>query len=170
MKFVIQRVLEASVKVNGEIVGKIDKGLMVLVGFTHSDKESDLDFVANKLLNIRLWDDEKGVRWKESVKSKNLDILLVSQFTLYSFFKGNKPDFHYALEPEPALKMYNKLLELMRKKYASEKIQQGKFGELMEVALVNDGPVTINWDYPEVKNKNECVDGFPVTENEIKEK
>lgn len=93
MKFVIQRVTSAHVKVAEETVGKIGKGMLVLIGFTQSDKEKDIDFAANKLLNLRLWDDEKGQRWKESVKSLNLEILIVSQFTLYSVLKGNKSDF-----------------------------------------------------------------------------
>lgn len=151
MKFVIQRVNSASVKVGGEIVGSIGRGLLVLIGLTHNDKYSDIEFATNKLLNIRLFDDEKGNRLKESVKSLNLEILLVSQFTLYSILKGNKPDFHNALGPDEALKMYSIFLETLSKKHPG-KIQAGKFGEHMEVSLVNDGPVTINWDYPEIKD------------------
>jgi D-tyrosyl-tRNA(Tyr) deacylase len=153
MKFVIQRVLEGSVKVNGETVGKINRGLVVLIGFTHSDKPADIKFAANKLLNIRLWDDNNGVRWKECVKSKNYEILLVSQFTLYSFFKGNKPDFHKALEPEPAVQLYNTFVDTLKKIYIPEKIQTGRFGEMMEVSLINDGPVTLNWEYPELNEE-----------------
>ena len=154
MRFVIQRVKEASVKVAGETVGSINKGLLVLIGLTHNDQYSDIEFATNKLLNLRLWDDSKGTRWKESVKSLNLEILLVSQFTLYSILKGNKPDFHNALAPEEALKMYYTFLETLKKNYSGN-IQSGRFGELMEVSLINDGPVTINWDYPEVKDIKE---------------
>jgi len=153
MKFVIQRVIEGSVKVNGEIVGKINRGLVVLVGFTHSDKAQDIKFAANKLLNIRLWDDKNGVRWKECVKSMNYEILLVSQFTLYSLFKGNKPDFHKALDPEPAVHLYNTFVETLSKIYVPDRIQTGRFGEMMEVSLINDGPVTINWEYPEISEE-----------------
>lgn len=186
MKFVIQRVKEASVKVSGETVGSINKGLLVLIGLTHTDKQSDIQFAANKLLNLRLWDDNNGNRWKESVKSLNLEILLVSQFTLYSILKGNKPDFHNALDPDPALKMYEKFVECLKKNYFEKNIQCGKFGAMMEVSLVNDGPVTINWEYPEIKNENlpsrpKCENGkkdkqnenkgngtFPITEDELK--
>jgi D-tyrosyl-tRNA(Tyr) deacylase len=154
MKFVIQRVKSASVKVSGEIVGEINKGMLVLIGFTHSDKENDLDFAANKLLNLRLWDDSKGTRWKESVKSLNLDLLIVSQFTLYSILKGNKPDFHNAMDPEPAQKIYDIFLQKLKKNYSGN-IQCGKFGALMEVSLINDGPVTINWEYPEISNSKD---------------
>jgi D-tyrosyl-tRNA(Tyr) deacylase len=154
MKFVIQRVKSANVKVSGEIVGEIEKGMLVLIGLTHSDKETDLDFAANKLLNLRLWDDIKGTRWKESLKSLNLDILIVSQFTLYSILKGNKPDFHHAMEPDPAQKMYDLFLQKLKKNYYG-KIESGKFGALMEVSLINDGPVTINWEYPETSNSKD---------------
>ena len=153
MKFVIQRVLEGSVKISGEFVGKIGKGLVVLFGLTHDDKYDDLEFAANKLLSLRLFDDDKGVRWKFSVKDLGLEILIVSQFTLYAFLKGNKPDFHKAMEPEKANQMYNTFLEILNKKHPG-KIQSGKFGELMEVSLINDGPVTIDWDYPEIKKKD----------------
>jgi D-tyrosyl-tRNA(Tyr) deacylase len=148
MRFVIQRVLEGSVTVSNEVVGKIGKGLVVLFGLTHDDKYEDLDFAANKLLNIRLFDDENGVRWKYGVKELNLELLIVSQFTLYGYLKGNKPDFHWAMEPEKAKNMYNKFLDILEKKHPG-KIQAGKFGEMMQVGLINDGPVTINWDYPD---------------------
>jgi D-tyrosyl-tRNA(Tyr) deacylase len=151
MKFVIQRVNSASVKVGSDVVGSIGRGLLVLIGLTHNDKYSDIEFTTNKLLNIRLFDDDKGNRWKESVKSLDLEILLVSQFTLYSILKGNKPDFHNALGPDEALKMYNIFLETLSKKHP-DKVQSGKFGEHMEVSLVNDGPVTINWEYPEFQD------------------
>jgi D-tyrosyl-tRNA(Tyr) deacylase len=151
MRFVIQRVTEACVRVNSEVVGKIGKGILVLFGITGNDKYEDLEFAANKLLNIRLFEDNKGTRWKCGVKDLDLEILIVSQFTLYAFLKGNKPDFHNALEPEKAEKMYNTFVEILKKKYG-DKVQCGKFGEYMEVSLVNDGPVTINWEYPEIKS------------------
>jgi D-tyrosyl-tRNA(Tyr) deacylase len=163
MRFVIQRVKSASVKVSGEIVGEINKGMLVLFGLTHTDKESDLDFAANKLLNLRLWDDEKGLRWKECIKSLNLDILVVSQFTLYSVLKGNKPDFHNALEPETALKLYEIFIEKLKKNFSGN-IQCGKFGAMMEVSLVNDGPVTINWEYPS-DNQEKIVENISKSNN-----
>jgi D-tyrosyl-tRNA(Tyr) deacylase len=152
MKFVIQRVKEACVRVSGETVGKISKGILVLIGITHEDKYEDLDFAANKLLNIRLFEDEKGIRWKCGIKELNLEILIVSQFTLYAFLKGNKPDFHNAMDPEKAEKMYNTFVEILKKKH--EKVQCGQFGEYMEVSLINDGPITINWEYPEIKSES----------------
>lgn len=151
MKFVIQRVLEASVKVNDQIVGAINQGILVLLGFTQSDKYEDLDFAANKLLSLRLWEDNKGVKWKEGVKSKNYELLIVSQFTLYSILKGNKPDFHNAMDPNSANKMYDTFISIIKKKYNPDKISTGIFGAMMQVSLVNDGPITINWEYPETK-------------------
>lgn len=154
MKFVIQRVLKGSVKVNEKIVGEIGPGLVVLVGFTHSDKKENLKFAANKLLSMRLWDDEKGTRWKECVKDKKFSLLVVSQFTLYSFLKGNKPDYHNAMDPKNAIILYEEFLKILRQNYPPDKIQSGLFGEMMQVSLINDGPVTINWEYPEFPEKD----------------
>ena len=160
MKFVIQRVTRGCVRVEGQIVGQIGKGLMILVGLTEGDNEEYLDHVVDKFLNIRLFDDEKGARWKESVKSLGLEILLVSQFTLYNTLKGNKPDFHFAMEGNKANELFDKIVAKARKKYDEKKIQTGKFGEHMFIDMECDGPVTINWEYPtpnvvEVNNKKQ---------------
>ena len=148
MRFVIQRVKHASVTVDNEIVGKIGPGLMILVGLTEGDTDEFIDHVTDKFLNLRLWDDSKGTRWKECVKSLNYEILLVSQFTLYSYMKGNKPDYHFAMNGDNANVLFDKIVELTRKKYDPNKIQTGKFGAYMQVELCNDGPVTIQWEYP----------------------
>ena len=154
MRFIIQRVESASVTVSNELVSKIGPGLMILVGLTHDDKEEYFDHVTDKFLNLRLWDDSKGVRWKESVKSQNFEILLVSQFTLYYIMKGNKPDFHQAMENDKAKLLFDKLVDCIKKKYDENKIKTGKFGEYMNVELINDGPVTLNWEYPGNKIEN----------------
>ena len=154
MRFIIQRVKSASVTVSNELVSKIGPGLMILVGLTHDDKEEYFDHVTDKFLNLRLWDDSKGVRWKESVKSQNFEILLVSQFTLYYIMKGNKPDFHLAMENDKAKLLFDKLVDCIKKKYDENKIKTGKFGEYMNVELINDGPVTLNWEYPGNKIEN----------------
>ena len=154
MKFVIQRVTDAQVTVEGTIIGKIGKGLMILVGLTHDDKEEYIEHITDKFLNLRLFDGTDGTRWKESVKSLGLEILLVSQFTLYSFMKGNKPDFHYAMDNEPARIMFDKIVKRIKEKYDPAKIQTGAFGEYMMVNLTNDGPVTIEWEYPGDKLDN----------------
>jgi len=148
MKFVIQRVNRACVRVEGEIVGQIGKGLMILVGLTDGDSEEYIDHVADKFLNIRLFDDEKGARWKESVKTLGLELLLVSQFTLYHILKGNKPDFHSAMDGSKAKELFDKIVARTREKYEEKKVQTGKFGEYMKIDMECDGPITINWEYP----------------------
>ena len=148
MKFVIQRVTRGCVRVEGQVVGQIGKGLMVLVGLNHHDTEEYIDHVVDKILNIRLFDDAKGARWKESVKSLGLEILLVSQFTLYHILKGNKPDFHGAMDGDKAKELFDKIVAKAREKYDEKKVQTGKFGEYMFIDMECDGPVTINWDYP----------------------
>ena len=153
MRFVIQRVNRGCVKVSSQIVGQINKGIMVLVGISDRDTDEHIEHITDKLLNIRLFDDEKGNRWKESVKSLGLEILLVSQFTLYNTLKGNKPDFHEAMEGEKAKELFEKIVKRAKEKYDEKKVQTGSFGEYMQIDIECDGPVTINWDYPS-KNKN----------------
>ena len=148
MKFVIQRVTRGCVKVEGKIVGQIGKGLMILVGLNHHDSEEHIDHIVDKFLNIRLFDDEKGSRWKESVKSLGLEILLVSQFTLYHILKGNKPDFHGAMEGDKAKELFNKIVAKTKEKYDEKKVQTGEFGAYMFIDIECDGPVTIEWEYP----------------------
>ena len=154
MRFVIQRVNRGCVKVSSQIVGQIGKGLMVLVGINDRDTDEHIDHIVDKLLNIRLFDDDKGNRWKESVKSLGLELLLVSQFTLYHILKGNKPDFHEAMGGEQAKILFDKIVKRAKEKYEDKKIQTGAFGEYMQIDVECDGPVTINWEYP-AKNKNE---------------
>ena len=153
MRFVIQRVNRGCVKVSSQTVGQIGKGLMILVGLSDRDTDEHIDHIVDKFLNIRLFDDEKGNRWKESVKSLGLEILLVSQFTLYHVIKGNKPDFHEAMGGDQARELFDKIVKKMREKYDEKKIQTGAFGEYMQIEMECDGPVTINWEYP-LKNKN----------------
>ena len=154
MRFVIQRVYQAEVTVEGKSVGKIGKGLMILVGLTDGDTEEYIDHVTDKFLNLRLWDGSDGTRWKECVKSLGLEILLVSQFTLYGHMKGNKPDFHFAMDNDPAKILFDKIVDRIKKKYDPNKIQTGMFGAYMKVSLVNDGPITIEWEYPGDKLEN----------------
>lgn len=99
-------------------------------------------FRVRKILNLRLFEHE-GKRWSKSVQDEQLEILCVSQFTLYHRLKGNKPDFHYAMQGVPAEELYNKFLDTLKSQYASDKIKDGKFGAYMQVHIVNDGPVTV---------------------------
>ena len=141
MKLVVQRVKEASVKVNEKIVGKIEKGYLVLIGVTHDDDKEIADYLVKKLCNLRIFEDENG-KMNLNIKQVNGKFLIVSQFTLYGNCKdGNRPSFIEAAKPEYA----NELYEYFCKKCAENNIevQKGIFGEHMEVSLMNDGPVTI---------------------------
>lgn len=147
MRAVIQRVLKASVKVGDNLVGSIEKGLCVLVGISHDDTDTDLEYIVRKILNIRLFSDDKDeTRWNKSVMDKDLEVLCISQFTLYSTLKGNKPQFHLAMKSDTSRDVYMKVLSELGRLYKEDKIQRGQFGEKMEVNIVNDGPVTIILD------------------------
>ncbi len=142
MRVVIQRVLEASVKVEHKIVGSIEKGLLIFVGIEDADNEEDVIWLSNKIINLRIFDDEKGVMNK-SLKEINGDILLISQFTLHaSTKKGNRPSYIRASKPEIAIPLYEKMIwQLVND--IDKRIQTGVFGADMKVNLLNDGPVTI---------------------------
>lgn len=147
MKVVIQRSLDANVKVNSKIVGKIDKGYVVLVGFSSNDDESVLPKMAKKIINLRIFEDENN-KMNYDIKKIDGQILLISQFTLYSILDGNRPSFKDALNYKDAKALYEKFIEELRK--YDIKVETGIFGEDMKVSLVNDGPVTILIDSLEV--------------------
>lgn len=147
MKVVIQRSLEANVKVNSKIVGRIDKGYVVLVGFSSNDDESILPKMAKKIINLRIFEDENN-KMNYDIKKIDGQILLISQFTLYSILDGNRPSFKDALNYKDAKALYEKFIEELRK--YEIKVETGIFGEDMKVSLVNDGPVTILIDSLEV--------------------
>lgn len=142
MRLVIQRVSEASVKIDGEISGEIKKGLLILVGIEDADSAEDCDWLIGKMTQMRIFSDEEG-KMNLSVKDIEGDILIVSQFTLHaSTKKGNRPGFTQAARPEKAIPLY----ELFKERTAQalgKPVQSGEFGADMKVALVNDGPVTI---------------------------
>ncbi|KAF8038565.1 hypothetical protein BT93_B1181 [Corymbia citriodora subsp. variegata] len=147
MRAVVQRVASASVEVEGRTVSEIGPGLLVLVGVHESDTDSDADYICRKVLNMRLFTNEStGRGWDQNVMQKNYGVLLVSQFTLYGFLKGNKPDFHVAMAPQKAKPFYESLVERFRKAYNPDAIKDGVFGAMMKVNLVNDGPVTMQLD------------------------
>ncbi|KAK6268682.1 hypothetical protein QUC31_012842 [Theobroma cacao] len=153
MRAVVQRVASASVEVDGRIVSEIGPGLLVLVGLHDSDTESDADYICRKVLNMRLFPNEStGKGWDQSVMQRNYGVLLVSQFTLYGFLKGNKPDFHVAMPPQKAKPFYESLLDKFRKAYQPDAIKDGVFGAVMKVSLVNDGPVTMQLDSSQPSN------------------
>jgi len=142
MKLLIQRVNKANVKVDNKLVGKIDKGFLVFLGITHTDTEETADYLVNKLVNLRIFEDENG-KMNLSLKDVNGELLIISQFTLYANTKksGNRPSFTDAAKPEEA----NKLYEYFVDKCKDNEIytETGEFGADMKVELINDGPVTI---------------------------
>ena len=141
MKVVVQRVNKASVVVSKKEVGKIDKGLLVFVGFTHNDNINNIKYIVNKIINLRIFDDESGVM-NLSIKDKNYEILSVSQFTLYADTKkGNRPSYINSLNYIEAEKLYNLFNDELRK--TGLKVETGIFRSDMNVSLENDGPVTI---------------------------
>jgi D-tyrosyl-tRNA(Tyr) deacylase len=142
MRVVIQRVSEASVKVDGNITGAIGKGLLVLMGVEDADTNEDIYWISSKIVNLRIFDDSEGVM-NLSVKDVDGEILLVSQFTLHAATKkGNRPSYIKASKPDVAIPMYEKLI-LQLKNDLGKEIPTGIFGADMKVQLLNDGPVTI---------------------------
>ncbi len=144
MRVILQRSKKSKVTVEGEITGKIDKGLVLLVGVTHDDTEEDADYLAEKISGLRIFEDEEG-KMNLSIKDVGGDILSVSQFTLYADTrKGRRPSFVYAAKPTHAQKLYEYFNEQLEKK--GLKVETGIFGAMMEVSILNDGPVTIILD------------------------
>jgi len=141
MKVVVQRAKKASVMVGGEVVGQIDQGLVLLVGFTHQDTEEDVQYVAEKIAYLRIFEDEAG-KMNRSVLENGGAILSVSQFTLYGDTrKGRRPSFVDAARPEQAEPLYQLFNEKLRS--LDLVVETGVFGAMMEVSLINDGPVTL---------------------------
>ncbi|CAA7042729.1 unnamed protein product [Microthlaspi erraticum] len=150
MRALIQRVSSSSVTVDGRIVSEIGPGLLVLIGIHESDTDADADYICRKVLNMRLFDNETtGKGWDQNVMQRDYGVLLVSQFTLYGFLKGNKPDFHVAMPPEKAKPFYASLVERFQKAYSPDAVKDGVFGAMMKVNLVNDGPVTMQLESPQ---------------------
>ncbi len=140
MKVIVQRSLESSVSVNNRVVGSIDKGLVILVGFANNDTSSDIDYIIKKVINLRIFDDECGIMNK-SILDVGGNILSISQFTLYADTKkGNRPSYINAMNGQNAIKLYDEFNEKLSKYVHVEK---GIFGEDMKVSITNDGPITI---------------------------
>jgi D-tyrosyl-tRNA(Tyr) deacylase len=140
MRIVVQRSLQASCEVEGKITGQIDNGLVLLVGFTEGDNKEIIDHMVNKVLNLRIFDDENGVMNK-SIDKENAAILSISQFTLYGDAKkGNRPSYVRALNGEQAIKLYEYFNQELSK---SIRVETGIFGAEMKISLINDGPITI---------------------------
>ncbi|MFJ5758142.1 D-aminoacyl-tRNA deacylase [Neobacillus sp. NPDC093182] len=141
MRVVVQRSKKAKVTVNEEITGQISKGLVLLVGVTHQDTEEDAAFLADKIANLRIFEDDGG-KMNLSLLDVDGEILSVSQFTLYGDCrKGRRPNFMEAARPEQANQLYERFNGLLREK--GIKVETGIFGAMMDVELINDGPVTL---------------------------
>lgn len=141
MKVLVQRVLSSSVEVDNKIVGQINKGLMLLVSFTDSDTDKEIDYMVDKIINLRIFDDENGVMNK-SLIDVNGSILSISQFTLYADTrKGRRPSYIKALNGDKAILLYDKFNNKLKEK--NIKVETGIFGADMKVSLINDGPITI---------------------------
>ncbi|MDJ1480027.1 D-aminoacyl-tRNA deacylase [Cytophagaceae bacterium DM2B3-1] len=139
---VIQRVTSASVTIDNQIKGQIGKGLLILLGITHTDTEEDIEWLSKKIVNMRIFGDEEG-KMNLSVSDVDGNILLISQFTLYaSTKKGNRPSFIDAARPEQAIPLYEKMILALTTEI-KKTIETGTFGADMKVNLLNDGPVTI---------------------------
>jgi D-tyrosyl-tRNA(Tyr) deacylase len=141
MKVLIQRVKQASVDVNNECVGKIDKGLLVFLGVKEEDTEDNVDYLVNKIINLRIFSDDND-KMNLSLLDTNGQVLVVSQFTLYAdCSRGRRPSYTNAANPKLAKKLYESFIEKLKRE--DIKVQSGIFGAYMDVNLINDGPVTI---------------------------
>lgn len=148
MKFVIQRVTQASVSVNQEVIGSIKQGFLVLIGIAENDTTEIADKLVNKLVGLRIFEDENG-KTNLSLKDIQGELLLISQFTLYADCKkGNRPSFIKAGKPELANQLYEYIIESCKKEFPI--VQTGEFGADMKVSLLNDGPFTIILDSAEI--------------------
>ena len=142
MRVVLQRASSGSVTIDGRVVGEIGAGLVLLVGFTDGDDQEALRWMADKIVGLRIFNDPEG-KMNRSLEEVDGDLLVVSQFTLYGDTrKGRRPSFVKAAGPEVAVPLYEHFLELLRQR-APGRVESGEFGAMMDVALVNDGPVTL---------------------------
>ncbi|MDM9379218.1 D-aminoacyl-tRNA deacylase [Chlorogloeopsis sp. ULAP01] len=143
MRVIIQRVKSSQVIVDGEIVGKIGRGLNLLVGIAETDTDAELDWMVRKCLELRLFPDrEGGERWQKSVQEIDGELLVISQFTLYGDCrKGRRPSFDRSAVPQTAEDLYNSFVTKLRE--SGLRVETGKFGAMMQVSIENDGPVTL---------------------------
>jgi D-aminoacyl-tRNA deacylase len=142
VRVVLQRVSEASVTIDGEVAGAIERGLVVLAGFTPGDTEDDLAWMADKLSGLRVFNDAEG-KMNLSLEDVGGGVLVVSQFTLYGDTrKGRRPSFVKAADPDLAVPLYERFVALLEERVAGP-VETGEFGAMMDVELVNDGPVTL---------------------------
>ncbi|MBD1933389.1 MULTISPECIES: D-aminoacyl-tRNA deacylase [Cyanophyceae] len=143
MRVVVQRVKSSQVEVAGKVIGKIGRGLNLLVAIADTDTEAELDWIARKCLELRLFPDEQNGtgRWEKSIQEIGGELLVISQFTLYGDCrKGRRPSFDRSAAPDVAKKLYEQFVEKLRQ---SVRVETGEFGAMMQVEIENDGPVTL---------------------------
>ena len=145
MRLVVQRVKKASVTVEGTIVAAIGPGAVALVGIHEEDTDTDVQYCCKKVLGCKLWNNDNDVPWRHGLKQRQLELLCVSQFTLYGKVtnKKHQPDYKAAMKALPAEVVYTTFVQQLHDTYDADKIQTGVFGAMMDVELINDGPVTI---------------------------
>ena len=150
MRALIQRVSQASVVVEGNTIGSIGRGILILLGITHTDTEKDIDFLVKKITQLRIFTDEAG-KMNLSVQEIKGELLIISQFTLYAdYAKGNRPSYMRSAPPAVAIPLYEQAVAAFRAAFLG-KVATGEFGADMKVSLLNDGPVTIMLDSENVK-------------------
>ena len=161
MRIVVQRVKSASVRVDGRgKISAIGPGAMALVGLHEHDTEEDLRYCCKRLLAAKLWPNDSGGQWRHGLKQKGFELLCVSQFTLYGkLSKKNQPDYRFAMKAVPTKALYGRFLEILREDYEEGKVLDGVFGAMMDVELVNDGPVTIVIESDPTPGKIEDLNG-----------
>ncbi|KAL2819337.1 D-Tyr tRNAtyr deacylase-like domain-containing protein [Aspergillus cavernicola] len=146
MKAVIQRVKSASVTVDGHLISKIGQGLLVLAGVGREDTEKDVDTMINRILKAKLFPADNDKQWKRNIQDIDGEVLCVSQFTLFGQLKkGKQPDFHEAASADTARKLYNYFYQRLGESYKAERIKNGVFQAMMDVELINDGPVGVDY-------------------------
>ncbi len=149
MRVVIQRVTEASVRVENQVIGQIGYGLMILLGIENDDQQEDIDWLVHKIKNLRIFNDENGIMNKSLLDVQG-EVLIISQFTLHAKTKkGHRPSYIHAAKPDIAIPLYEQFIKTFSDSIPT-KVASGKFGAMMDVSLVNHGPVTILID---TKNK-----------------
>lgn len=143
---VIQRVKSASVTVDGQLISQISKGILVFAAVGKDDTLKEAESMAGKVLKVKLWEDDSGVKWKKNVQEIHGEVLCVSQFTLLaSTKKGNKPDFHRSAAAEKGKELYDGFVKKIRREYHEDRVKDGVFQAMMDVGLVNDGPVGLDY-------------------------
>lgn len=166
MRLVVQRVTSASVTVDDKVVSRIGPGILALVGIHEDDSQDDLEHCCKRLINCKLWPNDNGGMWRHSMKQKDFECLLVSQFTLYgTLSKKHQPDYKLSMKADPASELYANFVSMVRDRYNPEKVKDGVFGAMMDVALINDGPVTLIIESTPEKQPPETPVGTQNTES-----